>query len=253
MSKLWQLKIENDDRAVLFLKSGEHCLAQLDCQHRLGELSTDEVSLAFMAFVGLDLRTEMALFNVINTKASGLSTYLTYFNESNLLASLAQEAPHLYISRKLNEESNSPWYKMIRYGGETTSGLKRRTSLRMMQRSVHRFLKSISDLYLGDISDQYEIIVTYWRAVKKVFPKEWEDHRHHLLTKGIGLYSLMTLLPKLVRESNKLPPTEEYYISQLSFLKYKIDWKSTGTFSNAEGQKGAQEAYRKLRELIIIK
>ena len=40
--------------AILLLKHGVRCLAQVDCQHRLGE--SGDSRLAFMTFIGLDLR-----------------------------------------------------------------------------------------------------------------------------------------------------------------------------------------------------
>ena len=66
----------------------------------------------------------MALFNIINSRAKGLSSSLTDYHESNLLSDLAKEAPHLFIARRLNEDPDLPWYRLIRYGGERTSGLR---------------------------------------------------------------------------------------------------------------------------------
>ena len=57
----------------------------MDCQHRLGALGDSDVSLAFMSYIGLSLREEMALFTIINSKAKGLSSSLTDFHESNLI------------------------------------------------------------------------------------------------------------------------------------------------------------------------
>ncbi|NIN63837.1 MAG: hypothetical protein GTO63_03810, partial [Anaerolineae bacterium] len=90
----WELRRRTNGRADLLIRPGVRCLAQVDCQHRLGELYDSEVPLAFMAFIGLDLRTEMGLFVIINSKAKGLSSSLTDFHESNLINDLAAEAPH---------------------------------------------------------------------------------------------------------------------------------------------------------------
>ena len=51
-------------------------MAQVDCQHRLGHLSDLPIMLPFMCFIGLTEREEMEVFNVINSKAKGLSTSL---------------------------------------------------------------------------------------------------------------------------------------------------------------------------------
>jgi DGQHR domain-containing protein len=222
----------------------------VDCQHRLGALQDCDVPLAFMAFIGLDLRTEMSLFVVINSKARGLTSSLTDYHESNLLDDLARDAPHLYISRKLNEDPHSPWYRLIRYGGETTSGLKRRTSFRMMQKAVSRFLTQARDADAGDLESRYQLVADYWCAVAQVFSQEWRDHRHHLLAKGVGLYSLMRLLSDMVSSNHEKPMDTTCFVKRLLPLKEKIDWRSNGMFADAGGHKGATEVYLRLKEAL---
>jgi len=249
LSSNWRVQRKEDGRGVLCLKNGTRSLAQVDCQHRLGELQNSDIPLAFMAFIGLDLRAEMALFNVINSKAKGLSSSLTDYHESNLLNDLANEAPHLYIARKLNEDPNSPWHRMIRYGGETNSGLKRRTSLRMMQKSIQRFLRQSYPSALDRVEENYELIRIFWKAVENTFSEDWKNPRHSLLTKGVGLYSLMLLLSDLVKNSEEKVSSEAYFGCKLRQIKGVIDWGSSGTFANAGGQKGAIQAYYLLRKV----
>jgi DGQHR domain-containing protein len=252
LSGFWKIKQNDNGSATLLLDKNNKSLAQVDCQHRLGELKDSDVPLAFMSFIGLDLREEMAMFTVINSKAKGLSSSLTDYHESNLLDDIASDAPHLYIARKLNEDFRSPWYRLIRYGGETTSGLKRRTSFRMMQKSVQQFLKDINGHYTGGLDDKYGLVVEYWNAIQKTFSAEWKEHRHHLITKGVGLYSLMMLLSDMIKANPQANIDEDYFLSLLEPLKQKIDWKSNGTFANAGGQKGAKEAYLTLKGLLNI-
>lgn len=252
LSGFWKIEKNNNGSTTLLLDKNNKSLAQVDCQHRLGELKDSEIPLAFMSFIGLDLREEMAMFTIINSKAKGLSSSLTDYHESNLLNDLANEAPHLYIARKLNEDVKSPWYKLIRYGGETTSGLKRRTSFRMMQKSVQQFLKDINGYYIGNLDDKYELVIEYWYAIQKVFPNEWKEHRHHLITKGIGLYSLMMLLSDLIKTKHQDSYDEDYFQNLLKPLKEKVDWRSNGTFANAGGHKGAKKVYLVLKGLLNI-
>lgn len=227
-------------------------LAQVDCQHRLGELKDSCVPLAFMTFIGLQLQEEMALFNIINSRARGLSSSLTDYHESNLLSDLANEAPHLFIARRLNEDPTSPWYRLIRYGGESTSGLKRRTSLRMMQQAVRRFLKGVEGVHTGDISEKYQLVCDYWRAVGTVFPDAWNDHRHYLLAKGVGLYSLMYLLGDIVRAHPVACLDMNALVRILMPLHSSVDWSSSGMFANAGGHKGAVEVYRAIKGLVTL-
>lgn len=251
LSQAWKLEKKDNGKATLILTKGIRSLAQVDSQHRLGELQDSDISLAFMSFIGLDLREEMAMFTIINSKAKGLSSSLTDYHESNLLNNLATEAPHLYIARKLNEDPKSPWYHLIRYGGETTSGLKRRTSFRMMQKAVYQFLKATNSDYNG-LEEKYELILTYWKAIQMVFDLEWKDHRHHLITKGIGLYSLMMLLSDIVKNYPQNATRGENFVSIVGQLKDKIDWHSTGTFANIGGHKGAKDAHRVLKGILNI-
>lgn len=248
----WQLRKGKGNQAHLLLKKGGKNFVIVDGQHRLGELADVKLPLSFMAFIGLDVRAEMALFSIINSKARGLSTSLTDFLQSKLVDDIAQEAPHLFIAKRLNEDLNSPWHRLIRYGGETTSGLKRRTSLRMMQKSIDRLLRRFKGKKSISVDHYYDIIHSFWDAVREVFPKEWADHRHHLLSKGIGLYSLMLLLGDIVSKEAPEKLDERYFVNRLQPLKAKIDWDAKGMFAEAGGQKGALEVYEKLRKALEI-
>lgn len=250
LKRFWKIEEQMDGCALLTLKRNSKCLARVDCQHRLGELKESDVPLAFMSFIGLNLREEMSMFVVINSKAKGLSSSLTDYHESNLNDDLINDAPHFYIARKLNEEETSPWFMLIRYGGETTSGLKRRTSFRMMQKAVALVLKDLKKFNLGGIDCIYDMIEAYWNAVRKVFPSEWKFHRKNLITKGVGMYSLMMLLKDIVSSGDSAVFTEEYFEQKLKPLKAKVDWDSNGTFATAGGQKGAKEVYLKLKGFL---
>jgi DNA sulfur modification protein DndB len=250
LSRHWSLKKEKTGTALLVLKPGSACLAQVDCQHRLGDMSDTEVPFAFMTFIGLDLRAEMALFTIINSKARGLSSSLTDFHLTRLIDDLAQEAPHLLIAKRLNEDQKSPWYKMVRCGGESTSGLMRRTSFRMLQSTIRKVLKPMQESNITAIETQYQIIFDYWHAICKVFPKEWANHRHSLLTKGVGLYALMELLCDFVKISNEEELDKTWFIQKLQPLVSSIDWSSNGMFADAGGRKGAHEVYQALRKTI---
>jgi DNA sulfur modification protein DndB len=250
LSSSWQLERNGNDRATLHVDRNVPCLSQVDCQHRLGELSDADVSLAFMSFIGLDLRSEMAQFVTINSKAKGLSSSLTDYHQTNLAGDLANEAPHLFIARKLNDDPESSWFKLIRYGGETTSGLRRRTSFRMMQKGISRFLNQTRNLELGDVDSKYSIVCAYWNAIKALFPVEWSDHRHHLITKGVGLHSLMRLLGDIVLAKGIGDLSAGYFEDNMRGLVGKVDWSTKGSFSNAGGQKGVQEVHAALKRTL---
>src|SRR5207302_1363747 len=137
----WSVHRLTPPGALLRLRLDEgKILTQVDCQHRLGHLNDLEVSLPFMCYIGLSEREEMEIFNVINSKAKGLSTSLLDYHDATLTADLARERPELFIALHLNNSPSSPWYRQLDLGGTTTSGMTRRASLRMMQTAIRRFL-----------------------------------------------------------------------------------------------------------------
>jgi DGQHR domain-containing protein len=247
-SASWAIEQGPGSTATLILRDGVKCLAQVDCQHRLGELDGVDIPLAFITYIGLDLRQEMAIFNVINSKAKGLSSSLTDYHESKLLIDLATDAPHLFISRSLNEDPSSPWYRLIRYGGETTSGLKRRTSFRMMQKTVWIFLAQTRISLDVSLEHKYRIVLHFWKAVETTFHDAWKDHRKSLITKGVGLYALMQLLGDIVKSSPTSEYTVDFFAAQLAPLRGNFDWSSRGRFAYVGGKKGAQDVYQALKK-----
>src|SRR5207302_7329301 len=128
----WRVVELDQRRARLEITDGAKILAQVDCQHRLGHLGALPVELPFMCFIGLTEREEMEVFNVINSKARGLSTSLLDFHDAQLSTDLAHERPELFISLFLKNEPSSPWHRQLDLGGDSTSGLTRRASLRTM-------------------------------------------------------------------------------------------------------------------------
>jgi DGQHR domain-containing protein len=246
----WKIQKNSGESAMLHLRISSPCLAQVDCQHRISELSDSDVGLAFMAFIGLDLRDEMAMFTIINSKARGLSSSLTDFHRSNLMEDLAAEAPHLFLARRLNDDVQSPWFKRIRCGGHSTSGMKRRTSLRMMQHAIQRLLLQTKCLNKMDIEKAAQMLVAYWRAVSAEFEAEWANHRAHLITKGVGLYGLTQLLGTIVTADGCENLSESHFRQRINSLKSRIDWSNTGTFSSAGGHKGAAEVHTVLKGFL---
>lgn len=252
MKKDWSIIQTSNGHAKLKLRRGVPCLAQVDCQHRLGEMKEEETPLAFMAFLGLDLRSEMAMFTIINSKARGLSSSLTDYHRSNLIDDLATEAPELFIARCLNEDPKSPWFKMIRYGGQSTSGLKRKTSLRMMQKAIRRFLNQTRYLQTHEPANLQTLLLDYWHAVGKVFEDEWRNHRSNLITKGVGLYALTQLLGTIINKFKDQDFNETFFVDVLQPMKTQIDWGTHGTFSSAGGHKGATEAHETIKSLLRL-
>ena len=118
----WRLAEQGRGRAQLIIEEGAgKIMAQVDCQHRLGYLGDLDIPLPFMCFLGLDVAEEMEVFNIINSKAKGLSTSLLDFHDAQLSQDLAKERPEIFIALYLNSEASSPWRRQLDLGGSTTS------------------------------------------------------------------------------------------------------------------------------------
>ena len=246
----WRVVELEDTRVRLEIKDGVgKIMAQVDCQHRLGHLSDLSLPLPFMCFIGLSAQEEMEVFSIINGKAKGLSTSLLDYHATQLVKSLAQERPELFIALHLNSTEESPWFHRLNLGGMTTSGLKRIVSLRMMQQATKKFLRATSILSTNSVEDAANVVFAFWSAIVMVLPEEWADPRRHMLTKGIGVYSLMLIAADIFMECRDAgrPCDKRAFVTVLSDFVNSVDWSTSGPLKGFGGQGGVVAAVEHLR------
>lgn len=226
----------------------EKVLAQVDCQHRLGYLNDVDLEFPFMCFLGLTQREEMEVFNIINSKAKGLSTSLLDFHDATLATDLATERPELFIALHLNNNSESPWYRQLDLGGASTSGLMRRASLRTMQKAVKRFLGQTKILKIHSPDTAAQIVLDFWAAIAIVLREPWDTPRQHLINKGVGVYALMGIAGDLYFESIGQVCDKRHFVTKLAEFIADIDWSSQGPLKGFGGQGGVNSALSLIRE-----
>ena len=219
---------------------------QVDCQHRLGHLNDLTLELPFMCFLGLTDREEMEIFNVINSKAQGLSRSLLDFHDSRLVADLASERPELFIAIHLKNNSGSPWFRQVSVGG-ATSGMTRRASLRTLQTAVKRFLGQTKILERHPADVVAQMVLDFWAAVADLLADKWNNPRKSLLCKGVGVYSLMGIAGDLIDEAGGVTIDKKYFSNKLSDFILELDWSNTGTFAGLGGEAGVKSALKILR------
>jgi DNA sulfur modification protein DndB len=220
---------------------------QVDCQHRLGHLNDLALVLPFMCFLGLTEREEMEVFNVINSKAKGLSTSLLDFHDATLAGDLASERPELFVALHLNNDTQSPWYRQLNLGGHTTSGLTRRASLRTMQKAIKRFLKQTKILQKQRPDVVAQMVLDFWSAIALLLRDGWDNPRRNLLCKGVGVYALMGIAGDLVNEAGTTVIDKRYFINKLSDFILDVDWSTNGPFTGLGGEAGVKAALSVLR------
>ncbi len=217
--QLWRIVGKRAGSTVLEIsETNGPVFAQVDCQHRLGFLKGVNRQLAFMTFLGLSPRQEMDVFSIINSKAKGLSSSLLDYHESKLTEDLSELKPEIYLALRLHETQASPWYRRLDLGGNKSVGMRRYASLRTMQKAIRRFLRSSQILASEDVDATFRIILAFWRAVTHVLEVQWHDSRKHFVTKGVGVYALMSIAGDLYQDARRLQLTcdEHYFVGVLS-------------------------------------
>ena len=247
----WRLDEQGLGRARLIIdKSAGKIMAQVDCQHRLGHLGDLDISLPFMCFIELDISEEMEVFNIINSKAKGLSTSLLDFHDAQLSQDLAKERPEIFIALCLNREVRSPWHRQLDLGGNTTSGLRRRASLRTMQKAIKRFLTATRILEMHSPEHAAAVVLAFWQAVAEILSEQWTGHRKHVLNKGVGVYALMDIAADIYREAEVGSRIDRRLFENalLDFAR-QVDWSTNGPFKGLGGEGGVNMAVKHLREV----
>jgi DGQHR domain-containing protein len=220
---------------------------QVDCQHRLGHLNDIALMLPFMCFLGLTEREEMEVFNVINSKAKGLSTSLLDFHDASLATDLAADRPELFIAIHLKNDSQSPWFRQVSLGGKATSGLTRRASLRTLQTAIKRFLTQTKILQRQPPEVVAQMVLDFWAAVALLLRDEWNNPRKTLLCKGVGVYALMGIAGDLVSEAGNTAIDKLYFRNKLADFIQEIDWSNAGPMNGLGGEAGVKNALNILR------
>lgn len=248
--RAWQIEELNPPLAKLIIRpDAGKLLAQVDCQHRLGYLNDLDVMLPFMCYLGLSEREEMEVFNVINSKAKGLSPSLLDFHDATLAHDLAGERPELFIALYLNNNTESPWYRQLDLGGATTSGLMRRASLRTMQKAIKGFLKLTNILCRHSPESAAQIVLDFWSAVAILLRESWDNPRRSLVTKGVGVYALMGVAGDLYVEGISHQVDKRYFVTKLAEFLTDADWTTAGPFKGFGGQSGVKHALELLRSM----
>jgi DGQHR domain-containing protein len=247
-SVAWHIRTGPDYYATLEIPSDQKVLAQVDCQHRLGHMADLDTELPFMCFIGLTEREEMEVFNVINSKARGLSSSLLDFHDAQLATDLGAERPELYISLFMRREASSPWHNQLDLGGNSTSGMTRRASLRIFQKAVKQFLNRTKVLETRSVDEAAHLVLDFWIALETVLPEQWRNPRKHMLTKGVGVYALMEIAADLYCNTPKGKVCDRnYLIATLSDFALEFDWSTNGPLKGLGGQGGVKIAVELIR------
>ncbi|MCL4474719.1 MAG: DGQHR domain-containing protein [Nitrospirae bacterium] len=222
----------------------------IDGQHRLFGLSLSDkaIDVVVVAFEKLDIPNQAKVFRVINSTQKGVNASLIY-DLIDLVkdASFLEERAHELV-KKLNDDPESPWYQQIKMLG-TGKGL-------ITQSAFVDNLKLLLDegkrasLHIYTEEEQYGILKNYFSAIKFLFPEDW-GNANSLLTKTMGFYSLMLLLPTVLQLC--LSATSDFKVNTIIGILEPIkdyDFSSKGLLKGVSGKAGVERIVSELNVLL---
>jgi DGQHR domain-containing protein len=194
-------------------EEGERIAWIVDGQQRslaLSQATNSDIPVPVIAFVSDDLEVQREQFIVVN-KAKPLPTRL--INEL-LPETRGVLLPRELSNRKipsqlcglLNKDNNSPFHKLIRRISEPRNGSAVVTDtavIAMIRNSTQNPLGALAPYKGspgegGDIEAMYNILITYWSAVRDVFSDAWgKSPRESRLMHSAGIEAMGVLMDRI--------------------------------------------------------
>ncbi|MGY0193823.1 DGQHR domain-containing protein DpdB [Leptothrix sp. BB-4] len=187
----------------------------------LAQLGTRAIPVPVIGFVSDSLELQREQFILVN-KAKPLPT--------RLINELLPETRSILLPRELsarrvpseicgllNRDSASPFYKIIKRiseKGGASAVVTDTAVITMIKGSLNNPLGALSPYKAtgregADIESMYRILITFWTAVRDVFPEAWgKDPRQSRLMHSAGIEAMGVLMDRIYARLTK--PEEDY-------------------------------------------
>ncbi len=201
------IPIYDDDRRIAWIVDGQQrSLALSQALHK-------DIAVPVVAFVSDNLEVQREQFILVN-KAKPLPT--------RLINELLPETRSLLLPRELSarripaeicghldQDPASPFYNLIKRpsdtGREHKAVITDTAVIRMIKNSMNNPLGALSAYRTSksgrdgmDIKSMYALLMTYWTAVKNVFPDAWgKDPRQSRLMHSAGIEAMGVLMDRI--------------------------------------------------------
>jgi DGQHR domain-containing protein len=194
-------------------EEGQRVAWIVDGQQRslaLSQASRRDIAVPVVAFVSDSLAIQREQFILVN-KAKPLSTQL--INELlpetagvALPRDLAMKKVPSELCNMLNKDQASPFYKLIKRASDKKSSVaivNDTALITVIRRSITNPLGALAPFKASgregaDAEAMYKILLTYWSAVKAVFPDAWgKDPRQSRLMHSAGLVAMGLLMDRI--------------------------------------------------------
>jgi DGQHR domain-containing protein len=200
-------------------EEGQRVAWVVDGQQRsiaLSQAARRDIAVPVVGFVSDSVETQREQFILVN-KAKPLSVRLLneLLPETSsvvLPRDLAARKVPSELCNTLNRDAASPFFKLIRRASDRQKSEAVITDtplITVIKSSMNNQLGALAPFKANgregaDVETMYRILVTYWSAVKAVFPDAWgKDSRHSRLMHAAGLIAMGVLMDKIY---SRLPP-----------------------------------------------
>jgi DGQHR domain-containing protein len=216
----------------------------VDGQHRVEglrftrEVEQAKFTLPIVLIIDATEEEKALLFATINGTQTKVPASLVYdlygVTDSRSPARTCHE-----IARSLNSMQESPWYRRLKMLGRkssagSTESLSQGTFVKFLLPLISVDPAGDADLlkngkppgsYPQCVFNDYfrkekdsqilKVLLNVFNAVRKTWPKEWDDAEHFVLTKTLGFSGIMRALPDLVKGGRKRGELSEEYFSKI--------------------------------------
>lgn len=225
-------------------------LSQVDCQHRLGTMSSSGRYVTVCIIPGIKRLEEAIIFKTINDRQKKISTSLV-----DAIIQLSRdklEAPDVHWAFGLSRDGISCFYKKVNMEGRNITGQRYLVSLRTLKTSIsslvggQRYI-NINVGNLGDFDQFYILVRSYWDEVEGLWPREFPDTRNYKLMTVPGLKGLARYGRQIFRDAYEVGSNRTDLRTKIGRVGANaMDWTTTGPLRLASGNAGAREVYQLL-------
>lgn len=228
--------------AIPLYEEGSRIAWIVDGQQRslaLAQADAKGTPVPIVAFISDDISVQREQFILVN-KARPLPTRL--INEllpvtSSVLlprSLLAKKIPSA-LMKLLNGDRNSPFFQLIRLMSDRSNKkavVSDSAVVNMIKESITNPLGALAPYKnsgpdSADIKSMYSILLTFWNAVKTVFPHAWgADVKHSLLMRGAGIEAMGVLMDRIWAKYSGIPDIQQIVRSELERIREDCHWTS---------------------------
>ncbi len=206
----------------------------VDGQQRVAairEAQIDSFPICVTAFITSDLQEQREQFILVNTTKplpKGLIYELLPATEARLPRLLQKRRFPAYLMDRLNNDSGSPFHRMIRTPTTPEGIVKDNSVLRMLENSLSDgALHPSRDPTTGRGDEQVmlSIINAFWAAVRGVFPEAWgKPPRKSRLMHGAGVVAMGYVMDAIADRYRSHAMTREMFEEDLKPLVDICSW-----------------------------